>query len=174
MASYELQELAAARLRLVEQAWRTIAGADEFEVELSHVVDWAASHMEPATGDSQAYALVDMSSGTTDALLEIIDSDRGRLTKLLTLFPSPAFWDVPGSVTEEMLTDLYAGAITQVLALGANRRTVRNIKIYGRSNELRDLLTRIQGAFGSDATEGWSASMQGRWLNVAYQGGDPK
>lgn len=174
MPNYELQRMTAGQLQDVEQNWKTIAGVDEFEVELAVVFEWASSRLEPATGSSHALALVNETTSATDALLEIIDADRGRMTKLLTLYPSPSFWDVPGSVTRKMLTDLYTGAIANVLDLGRERRTVQDIKIYGRSAEMLELLKHIKDVWGDTVMPGWDVSMQGRWLAVVYQGEEPQ
>lgn len=166
MADYRLRPMTPGMLLDVAADWKTLAGEDEFTVELAAVFDWCASHLTPTENDAHAVALVDAASGTTGAILEVITTRRGRLAKMLKIYASPYFWEVDRNdgLKREVL-ELHAAAFVLTIADGINSG-VDEIKIYGRTGPMLDILKSLEQIWNDEAT-GWSATLAGRWLSVA-------
>lgn len=166
MAEHVLREFTADRLSTVEQDWRQLAGDDEFDSELSPMFGWCASHINHQDGDSQALELFDPVREKADAILEVVNTRQGRMTKLLKLYISPEFW---GAEDDDNLLDqiaeLHGSAYAEVLVTGI-AQGVREVKIYGRTNLMLDLLRRVHMHWNPVAA-GWSTKMQGRWLAIS-------
>lgn len=147
--------------------WDGLAGADEFEVELSSVFEWAADHLVALPGDGHAIQVYNTAEGRTQAILEMVDGTRGgpsqTMSKLLKIWVSPEFWpaDRDPSVRKEFV-DLYAGILVHVIAKGLSEN-VNELRIYARTDALYALLSNLQSKWGSLGTK-WDAKMQGRWF----------
>lgn len=160
---HELLELAADRIAQIEVSWRAEIGDDEFELEYASTFEWCASHTTHRPGDGRAFELRNTGSGDTVAFLELIDGKAGRQTKLLKMWLAPQFWsqDVDPEVRVKVIrvfADAYAAVILRGYAEGATE-----VKIYGRTHQMHELLVLIQQNWDPSAT-GWDAKMQGRWL----------
>lgn len=162
--TYEIREFTPQRLLNVRSQWEQIAGPDEFAVELAVTFDWAESHLSPATGSSQALELLDIESQDTHAILELIDGKRGQLTKLLTMYASPIFWNVRPDDTNDVVR-LYSGAIKGVVPnemADDEDSKVNEVRIYGREPQLLTVIQTVQQFWLHDSD--WQATMEGRWL----------
>ena len=166
-AHWENHPVNEALLREIQSAWEGEAGADEFQAELGMVFNGIADDL--GRKDISNEYLVLKENGTPRAVLELVDTKRGAMTKLLSLHLSPTYWDSP---THTMLADVYSAAITSVLAVGtarANRSIAgtHEIKIYGRNRELLDILRAINDNW--TPTPPIEVSMAGRWLSVTLR-----
>lgn len=151
----------------IQTAWEAEAGADEFQAELGMVFNGIADDV--GRKDISNEYLVLEENGTPRAVLELIDTKRGNMTKLLSLHLSPTYWDNP---TQNMLAEVYSASITSVLAVGAERanrniNNVHEVKIYGRNRELLDILRAINDDW--KPTPSLEVSMAGRWLSVTIR-----
>lgn len=163
--AYELRTFTTERLADVRARWLEIAGEDEFEVELAGPFDWCQAHLAPREGDSHALELFNTVTGDCDAILEIVDSRRGTLTKLLKLYVGPEFWETDNDPdTEARIVELHAEAYGQVIRAGIDR-DVRDVKIYGRTDRMYRLLTLLRATWMSELIK-WDAVMEGRWLTI--------
>lgn len=158
---FQLRSFTHESLSEAARGWEAIAGEDEFEVELSALFDWCATHLTHVDGDAHALELFDTERQETAAILEMVNGKRGAMTKLLKFWPSPEFWKAEGDAElRSRLGWVYAGAFYNVLASGMSGDEVR---IYGRNNTMYTILSELQKMWVGDQT-GWDASMQGRWL----------
>lgn len=152
-------------LNAIREAWESQAGKDEFHAEMDTV-------FAGIEGDLQRSAinnlyLVIYEHEMPQAILELIDSSRGvstKLTKLLSLYPSPTYWDKP---SPEMLEELYSSAILATIMIGSQENTKFSdyeVKIYGRNRELLDVLRHIDQNWQD--TGNVNVSMKGHWLSL--------
>lgn len=153
-----------ASLSEIQSAWEGEAGADEFQAELGMIFSGIADDL--GRKDISNEYLVLEENGTPRAVLELIDTKRGAMTKLLSLHLSPTYWDSP---TQSMLTEVYYVSIISVLEVGTERANQSNanaheVKIYGRNRELLDILRAINDNW--KPTPPLEVSMAGRWLSV--------
>lgn len=154
-------------LKNVTAEWEAEAGSDEFQAEMSFLF----SAIEDDLGDMDSCDdyFVLRQNGTSRAILELIDTKRGAMTKLLSLHLSPTYWDDP---SPEMVSEVYTAAIVRTLGVGATRAITRRpgeheIKIYGRNRELLDILRAIDNNWVD--TENLTIQMMGRWLSVVIR-----
>lgn len=165
MRDYALVALTTETLDEVASAWRAEAGADEFELELSVVFDWAQENASRRPGQGHARGLRNQSTGGIDAILETVPSPNISLTKLLKIYLRPKFWGAdPDAETLDHLVAVHAGAYVEVIA-EARQDDINEVKLYGRDSFALVLLTAVQRGWDSAAT-GWSATLQGRWLSL--------
>lgn len=162
---FELRTFTLDRLNEVAADWATLAGQDEFDIELAPVFEWCRTHLEHADGDGHALELFDPTTHTTVAILEMVDGHYGQLKKLLRLIVSPEFWNVTTTSSNwnrlvETHTYAYAGVITQGMA-----GSYTNVKIYGRTDIMMMILTLIKKKWNSIGAKG-TAHMRGRWLSI--------
>lgn len=162
----ELRLFSGSELSAVAFEWETLAGSDEFEVELSSVFEWASDHLVSLPGDGHAIQVFNVKEGRTQAILEMIDSRRGSRTamsKLLKIWVSPEFWpaDRDPSVRSGFV-ELYAGILVHMIS-NAMSSNMDEIRIYARTDALYHLLTDLQSGWGSLKTL-WSATIEGRWF----------
>jgi len=167
VTDYHLRPMTAGRLFDVAADWRTLAGEDEFTVELAAVFDWCATHLTPTENDAHAMELVDDDTGVTGAILEVITARRGRLSKMLKIYASPHFWTVDRDpLIKREVVELYAAAFVLMIADGISSG-VDEIKIYGRTSQMLDILSSLETIWNSGDRSGWSATLAGRWLSIA-------
>ncbi|APT92635.1 hypothetical protein CPHO_06715 [Corynebacterium phocae] len=108
-----------------------------------------------------------------DAILELVDTRRQTMTKLLTVTLSPEFLDWEDeSKLRERVKNVYARVLTHMITLGNERAhsTGHTIKIYGRNNSLKAILEEVvknQSMIKSDSSHS-EAKMEGRFLNVTF------
>lgn len=164
MSNYKLQILNTERLAVIEQEWIELAGEDEFAVELEVFFRWARTHCEKTDGDGYALELRDDDAGHCAAILEVVESRRGALTKLLKLYISPQYWEF--STIEERLEiiNMHASAYTELIALGIDSGA-EDVKIYGRTDLMLSILKSLQEIWPSSDT-GTVAVVEGRWLRI--------
>lgn len=163
MAKYELRQMDTNRLNEIKNRWRGIAGEDEFDIEFAGLFEWCSSHLEPKEGDSQAWELYNTDTAASDAIVELVDSSKGKLTKLLKLFLSPVFWDVEAK--REEVISLHIDAFVEVIKNGV-LRGAKDVKLYGRNDLMLSLLRSIHAHW---KVEGTNAHFQGRFLTISIK-----
>ena len=161
---WQKRPLNKALLSDIQTAWEGEAGADEFQAELGMIFSGIADDL--SRKDISNEYLVLEENGIPRAVLELIDTKRGTMTKLLSLHLSPTYWDSP---THNMLSKVYTASIIAALEVGTERanRSIANsheVKIYGRNRELLDILRVINDNW--KPTPPLEVSMAGRWLSV--------
>ena len=162
--AWSIGEIDSDTLEKVSTEWEAEAGSDEFQAEMSFI--FSAIDDDLGDTDSSASYFVLRQNGTSRAILELIDTKRGAMTKLLSLHLSPTYWDVP---SPEMVSEVYTAAIANTLSVGTARAITRRpgkheIKIYGRNRELLDILRAIDDNWVD--IENVTIQMAGRWLSV--------
>ncbi|MEZ3155535.1 hypothetical protein AB1K56_01280 [Microbacterium sp. BWR-S6Y] len=177
MSHRELRKFTAESLAATADDWKSIAGEDEFQAELSTLFEWCEDHLEHRDGDAFALDLYDPDTNHTGAILEIVRTKRGVMTKLLKLYPSPEFWNADSDpVQRDALGRLYGDAFVSVIGdgigltdpsvIGSGTTEVDEIKIFGRTNAMYELLRSVV-LFWSSSHTGWDAKMEGRWLALS-------
>lgn len=177
MAMRKLRKFTPEILAATAEDWKTIAGEDEFQAELSTLFDWCGSHLEHRDGDAFALDLYDPDTNHTGAILEIVRTKQDSLTKLLKLYPSPEFWNADSDpVLRDALGRLYAEAFVAVIGdgigttdpsvIGSGETEINEIKIFGRTNSMYELLRNV-ATLWSSSLSGWDARMEGRWLALS-------
>lgn len=162
--AYELREFTPERLEKVTAEWRDIAGDDEFQVELAAPLAWCAAHITPREGDGHALELYHNESDSTDAILEVVNS-RGTMSKLLKLYVNPAFWESgQDPAREEKVLEVHAVAYAELIIAGIGKG-MHCVKIYGRTDRMYRMLSRLREVWQADVLE-WDAAMEGRWLTL--------
>jgi len=161
MSKYQIREFTPERLKETGQRWRGIAGEDEFDIELSGLFDWCTTHLQPTDGDSQAWELHNTDNGECDAIMEMVDSQKGTLTKLLKLFLTPKLWDVEAN--REAVISLYIDLFVEAIKAGA-LKGAKDVKLYGRNDLMLSLLRSIYAHW---QIEGTKARFEGRFLTIS-------
>jgi len=161
LAKYQLRQIDTHRLDEIRNRWRGIAGEDEFDIEFAGLFQWCSTHLIPQEGDSQAWELHNTDNAECDAIVELVDSKRGALTKLLKLFLSPVFWDV--EARREEVISLHIDAFVEVIKNGV-LRGAKDVKLYGRNDLTLSLLRSIHAHW---KVEGTNAHFQGRFLTIS-------
>lgn len=162
MSAYIIREFTKARLSQVRAQWKSVAGEDEFELELGGFFDWCEDHISPCDGDSQAWELYAEKTDSCDAIVELVDSRKGELTKMLKLFVTPEMWDVEAH--RSRIVSLYVDCFTQVIAKGILQGT-KNVKLYGRNDLMFSILRSLHAAWPAEETR-TQAEVNGRWLTI--------
>ncbi len=153
---FVLRPLTKRRLDEVAETWSNIGGRDEFEVELGHVFEWSRLHLH------SAFELYNETQSKTDAILEVVQGERGRATKLMRIYLSPEFWPVDAVTPAVMRTHIEAYATFIFSGLSSD---TRQVKIYGRTDVSLNMLTSMQRLWPNFNT-GSTAKMEGRWLAI--------
>jgi hypothetical protein len=138
--------------------WEALAGEDAFDLEFSPLFDWARNHLLQQDGDSIALNLHNNDTLSTDAIVEVVSSRKGAMSKLLKVIPSPKFWDINNSRADiiTLYTEVFFEVITRE-GFGASRK----VKLYGRDDEMMSILRSIHGIW---AIENTKAEFEGRFL----------
>lgn len=160
MAKYKLIKFTSDSLVETKAAWEAFAGADAFDLEFSAAFEWTQAHVNEQPNDSMALCLFNTDAQRTDAIIEVVDSRKGTLTKLLKIIPTPMFWDVNNSRTE--IIQLYTEAFFNVITHGGFGKS-RTVKLYGRDDEMMSLLRSIHSHWAIADT---SIEFQGRFLTI--------
>jgi hypothetical protein len=160
MAKYKLIPFTQQSLNDANKRWEGIAGEDGFDLEFAPMFTWAQGHIEHQDGDSMAFDLHNNDNDNTDALVEIVTSRKGALSKLLKVIPSPEFWDVNNRRNDivQLYTETFFGLIT-LGGFGASRK----VKIYGRDDEMMSILRSIHSAWAIPKS---TAEFEGRFLAI--------
>ena len=164
MTELVLRPLTTDRVSKIADEWSQQVEPDVFESELSLLFSWCSTHTEHVEGDAHAVEVFDTVAGSCEAILEIVNGKGGRMYKLLKLYLSPKYWPLydAESIAQQILA-LYA----QTLSLVIDKATsdgFKELRIYGRTNDLLDILRSIESNWDSVAID-WDAIIQGRWLN---------
>jgi hypothetical protein len=162
MSKYSLIPFTPESLANAKRAWEAIVGIDAFDVEFAPFFEWAEGHIDPKEHDSRAFDLSNNDvEGRTDAIVEVVDSRKGALSKLLRIIPSPQFCDVTNSRAE--LVQLYTETFFQVIVAGGLHGQQRKVKLYGRDDDMMSLLRSIHSHW---AVPDSSADFEGRFLAI--------
>lgn len=162
MNSHQIRKFTPERLHEVRNAWNSLAGEDEFEIELAPFFDWCQTHIEQHSGDSHACELHNIHTGNCDAIIELVDSPHAKLSKLLKLFISPEMWNVDDK--REQVVNLYVNAFIQVIGDGWVKGA-KHVKLYARTSLMLSILHTIHAKWPAERTKS-TATFQGRWLTL--------
>ena len=108
-----------------------------------------------------AFGLLNNDNGNTDAIVEIVTSRKGTLSKLLKVIPSPEFWDVNNR--RDDIVQLYTETFFKLITQGGFGVMSRKVKIYGRDDEMMSILRSIHNAWSIPQS---SAEFEGRFLAI--------
>jgi hypothetical protein len=161
MSKYQLIPFTNETLEQARGEWEAIAGNDAFDVELSPVFVWVESHMVATPNDSVALCLWNKDIDRIDAIVEVVDSRKGQLSKLLKVIPSPKFWDTNSSRAD--IIQLYFEVFFNVIT-GGGFTASRKVKLYGRDDEMMSLLRSIHAHW---AIQNSTAEFEGRFLAIS-------
>lgn len=161
MSKYALIPFTDESLGQARAAWEGIAGPDAFDLEFSTVFSWVESHMHPKQNDSVAFCLWNKDVAQVDAIVEVVDSRKGQLSKLLKVIPSPKYWDVTNLRHE--IVQLYVEVFFNVITGGGFDKS-RKVKLYGRDDEMMSILRSIHAHW---AIQNSSAEFEGRFLSIS-------
>ncbi|PLA45524.1 hypothetical protein [Micrococcus luteus] len=169
MSAYELRILTSNRIEVVERDWQSMMDADVFDAEFQSVFEAARraanGQVEVGAGNAAEYSeLVDLKTGTTVGLIDIIRTRLSRQRKVLHFHFGPHLWDYQaGAGDPEVLADAYIAAVGNLLTRPDANAMLEGVKVYGRSPELLDILTTIASRWPTTEND-WRAEMQGRFL----------
>lgn len=160
MSGYALIAFTQESLSAAKCCWEQITGEDAFDLELLGVFDWAATHLQQTDGDSVAFNLWNQVASRTDAIVEVVTSRNGAMTKLLKIIPSPEFWDINNSRKEivKIYTEIFYHVITKD---GFDRQ--RKVKLYGRDDDMMSILRSIHSIWSFSNSK---AEFEGRFLAI--------
>jgi hypothetical protein len=161
MSKYTLIPFTEDSLKDAYKKWEAIVGEDAFDLEFSPLFDWAGKHIHETAGDSQAFNLSNNDAARTDAIVEVVTSRKGLMTKLLKIVPSPQFWDINNSRNEiiQVYTEVFFNVITK---RGTDQS--RKVKLYGRDDEMMSILRSLHSVW---AIPNSTAEFEGRFLTIA-------
>lgn len=163
---YALHQITPERLALVEDAWKEVAGADEFVVEMAEKFSNAHRDLADPATTSRYLEVQDASTGEAHAVLDMIDAQRISTTKLLSIWTSPKYWGdgLTASELRQAVVELYAQTFMMLLAQTTSSSSkVDIIKLYGRADEMFTILATLNEVWDGNL-KGWSSEIQGRWL----------
>lgn len=168
MCSWNVNDLeSVVQLAQIKESWEAQAGADEFEVEMARAFEGIERDMG-REGSGASYRVL-CQDDDCKAVLELTDTRRGAMTKLLSLYLSPDLWNAAEKVEE--LQEVYVMAVTYVIRLGELRArdAQHDVKIYGRDDALLSILQTIHDkwdSIGQNLDANSTVKMEGRWLRV--------
>lgn len=160
MPKYSLNFFTADTLADTRKRWEAIAGEDAFDLEFSNVIEWAELHLTHTEGDSVAYNLWNNDALHSDAIVEVVTSRKGAMSKLLKIIPSPEFWDINNS--RGSIVDIYAETFFNQITSGSFGNQ-RKIKLYGRDDAMVSILRSIHSNW---LIEQSTAEFEGRFLAI--------
>lgn len=169
--AYDLRPVTLERLDEAEASWRASMGDDLFDMEFAQPYGYArqAAREEVTLSslDSANYSeLVNLSSGETVALVDLVQAHQGRQMKLLHFHFGPQLWDydagTAGTVPDRPRDALIA-IMAHLLEHARSSATITGVRVYGRSEEHHRILTQVAKSWPSSGGV-WRAAMKGRWL----------
>ncbi len=96
----------------------------------------------------------------SDAIVEVVTSRKGAMSKLLKIIPSPEFWDINNS--RGSIVDIYAETFFNMITSGSFGNQ-RKIKLYGRDDAMMSILRSIHSNW---LIEQSTAEFEGRFLAI--------
>lgn len=175
--TYKTRSLTKTELKSIRAQWEQLTDQEAFSIELSPFFQWSESVNE---SEVSFLGVEDSVSGRFLAVVELIHgSQHGKaLTKLMKIVLSPSMWG--SNVDYFQLSCIYVEAVLEAINVGSEngfqRRKDFSVKIYGRSEELFELLLKVYKSMTELFTEKKHSfievTMQGRWLVVSQNSGD--
>lgn len=175
----ELTQFTPHLLATTRAAW--IANAEKLDIpalDYEMALDWADKHINyaSANGDSFAYGIFLDGSDEAVAIVDIVYTQRpgpalGWL-KLLEVKLAPQY--APAEVEKDMskfleVLDIYSEALIGTIKL-TGRHMAKVVKLYGRSDGLKQLLLALHERFSNKfANQQYLSKMEGRWLVFSIQ-----
>lgn len=164
----------------IRQSWMDQAGADEFIAELGTVFDGMERDVKSSAPDSGVFVgLCDESEAGNekfDAIVELIDTRRGSMTKVLTINLSPEYWQWEHTEAQrDQVILVYTTVLAHMISFGEVRAEdgQHDLKIFGRAQPLFEMLGSVQRGWNhvSAIQENHSsvAKMEGRWLKISIK-----
>lgn len=179
-----LRRMTADSLEMIRDQWTAIAGEDEFEVLLSSTFEGIEEDLSKVGFNVPVHAYLLAAPGISrkdgvqvvDAILELTDTKRGMMTKLLTVHVSPEYigWDSDSELRSKV-TSVYSKVLAYVISLGQERSSESDheLKIYGRNNAMLELLKEVEEKWQlidemTPEFDTW-AKIKGRWLEITFR-----
>ena len=160
MAKYTTIPIDLENVSGIRKSWEELAGADAFDLEFSPTFSWVETHMSVTANDSVALCLWNNDCQRADAIVEIVSSRDGQLSKLLKIVPSPYFWDV--NARREEIIQLYIEVFFNAITSGGFGKS-RKVKLYGRDDEMMSILRSIHAHWAIPNSQ---AEFEGRFLAI--------
>lgn len=160
MSKYALVPFTSESLLKARKRWEEIAGEDAFDLEFSGVFDWAGTHLQHTDGDSVAFNLWNNDALHTDAIVEVVSSRKGSMSKLLKIIPSPEFWDINNA--RDSIVGIYTETFFNMIISGGFGQQ-RKVKLYGRDDDMMSILRSIHSNW---AIANSNAEFEGRFLAI--------
>lgn len=161
MARYSTIPFDLETLSKIRTSWEELAGNDAFDIEFSPIFSWVETHMTLTDNDSVALCLWNNDCHRAEAIVEIVSSRGGQLSKLLKIVPSPYFWDV--NARREEIIQLYIEVFFNAITSGGFGRS-RKVKLYGRDDEMMSILRSIHAHWAIPNSQ---AEFEGRFLAIS-------
>ncbi|MFE1574437.1 hypothetical protein ACFIQG_22015 [Comamonas odontotermitis] len=162
MSKYEIRQFTKETLEAAQQRWQGLAGEDEFALEYLPFFDWCHTHMTHKEGDSQAWELFNKDTHQCDAIIDLVNSKNGALTKLLKLYVTPRLWE-HNENTREQIIALYVDTFVLVIQKGL-LAGAKDVKLYGRTDMMLSMLRSLHAHWAVPKT---TAEFQGRFFTVS-------
>lgn len=177
--TYSLRELLPVRFGEISDKWKEIAGDDEFKSELKLPLDHilammnaGASQISDLAPDASVLEVYDSFSNEPVAIVDLINSERQQLTKILKFVLSPKFWTQNGQTSpRHAIAQIHTDTYTQIIESKMYEGSAQEVKIYGRDDVIFSLLQMIHDNW--DSRTGLRVALQGRWLSVTKETSDP-
>ena len=109
------------------------------------------------------YAVCPNDELVAHAFVEIVSSQGARKTKLMNVTVHPEFLPLDSLSNQNDLVKLYFSAIRATFTLADTHET-SEVKIYGRSDHLLQILSTASKLLDSDPLDNYNHVIQGRWL----------
>lgn len=161
MARYSTIPFSLENVSAIRKSWEELVGADAFDLEFSPIFSWVETHMGPTSNDSVAWCLWNNDCQRAEAIVEIVSSRGGQLSKLLKVVPSPYFWDVNAHRVE--IIQLYIEVFFTAITSGGFGQS-RKVKLYGRDDEMMSILRSIHACWAIPNSQ---AEFEGRFLAIS-------
>ena len=171
-----LEEFTSELLQTAKECWISQAAKlDMPTVDVERLFDWSVNRIDYAknNNDSHAYGVFDELTNSCLAVVDIIHSNNNpqkKFVKMLTVDLCPELSKV--LINEEDMSkidgviDVYARATTGTLVLTLQHNAAI-IKLYGRDEPMRLLLSVLKERINSSSEIFASAYWEGLWLTVA-------
>lgn len=165
---HEVKPLTEADFDEIVDQWEEFAGVDEFaselKIPLGHLLHQLKSDAKGFESTVSLHSVRDKSTGDCMALVELIDSDRKGLTKILKFIISPWFWRADTEIERRaLLADVHIDTYTQVIE-SKLANGMQEVKVYGREDAALNILQSVHDNWPHG--DRIRVQMQGRWLSI--------
>ena len=165
---YLINELDRSGFDPIVKHWKQAAGTDEFNSELKIPMEHLLELLKPqelsSNNQSVVISVTDSTNDECVALVDVIDTERTGLTKILKFIISPKFWDFEDAEERNnILANIHIDTYTQVIESKLGNG-MQEVKVYGRDDVALAILKSVHDNWPNG--ERIAVKMQGRWLSV--------